>query len=208
MGNMQLLQLKSDKLDIREMRLIDNAVAALKNQLGILDNISDSVKIAVGTRAFQSEATNVDEIITREVNLLLIQEPSKTCIYNPQNQRLTANADKKLLNRVFHNVFEHVRLNTLRGAKILIKSSTDEKRGQIRIEIMDDGEALLSENFEPIFDLLSKLDLRNMGGRWDNGNLLGFSKILLRQMRGDITALDNNGVGAKFVITLPLTDTD
>ena len=56
MGNMQLLQLKSDKLDIREMRLIDNAVAALKNQLGILDNISDSVKIAVGTRAFQSEA--------------------------------------------------------------------------------------------------------------------------------------------------------
>ena len=69
---------------------------------------------------------------------------------------------------------------------------------------MDDGVALLSENFESIFDILSDQNLADMKGRWDNGVFLSFSKILLQQMDGDIIAFDNDGVGAKFVITLPL----
>ena len=204
LGNMQLLQMRTQSIEENNKVLISNAIEAIYQQLGILDNIADSVKILDGTLVCFEDSVDIDEILESEIEKYQNLEPKREYQFNRSDNSVKAFVDKRLVTRALSNILEHVKFNTYDGSIILINSRIDLQNKQAVIEIKDDGELLLSENYKSIFEMLSNINLYRKNGRWDNGNLLCFANRIIHFMKGDIVAVDSGQTGAAFVITLPL----
>lgn len=204
LGNLQLLQMRTDSLEDKSKDLITNGIKAIYQQFGMLDNIADSARIAGNNYTPNLKSINIDSIINLEITEHQKLEPSKDYQFTTADTDTDVTADKKLLDRALHNIFEHVRLNTQNGSIIIVKSFNDIHNGVRVTEIDDNGELLLTKNYEYIFNMLSDINLETKNGRWDSGVYLSFSKIFLRLMNGNIVADDSGDTGAKFIITLPL----
>jgi nitrogen fixation/metabolism regulation signal transduction histidine kinase len=148
-----------------------------------------------------------DPVISEvEVNVLFSQllsligksiDPNKIQIESevmPRNLKI--HADEKLIEQVLINLIKNAieaGLNT-NNFKILLKSY--EEKGNVKIEVIDNGPGISQEVIENIFVpfFTTKKDGSGIG--------LSLSKQILRKHGGNLEVISSEGDGATFIITL------
>jgi len=148
-------------------------------------NINDVVQTAIGLRLYELETNNI------QINTLL-----------DTNLPLTM-ADSNQLQQVFLNLIlnAEIELKQLKSSgKLTIKTEVDDSC--IRIYVTDNGRGIPEENLEKIFEPFFTTRKK------DEGTGLGLSVChgIITDHKGRITARNEPGVGATFIVELPIIE--
>jgi signal transduction histidine kinase len=120
----------------------------------------------------------------------------KISISNPTHE-LTADYDR--LNQVLSNLISNALRHTPQGGSISLTAESIENG--IRIQVIDTGEGIATEDLPFIFDRFWRGD-KSRTGRVNSGLGLAIAKQLIQAHGGDISVESELGKGTKFIIEL------
>jgi signal transduction histidine kinase len=112
-------------------------------------------------------------------------------------------ADSEKIQRVLVNLLDNALKFTPEGGSVTIRTSPGADK-DVRIEIADTGPGIPNEFRQRIFDRFAQIPGR-IGRRRGTGLGLAFSKLAVDAHGGKIWIEDNDGGGAVFVLSLPLS---
>ncbi len=185
----------SDKQKTR----LDSCQSTLDNMYRTIDTLLDLYKIKCGMVELKKETYDISA---------LIEEKMKECepVFSKQNIRMvkkfsikdtSTQIDKSKIKEVINNILSNALRYTPHSGEISI--SVNPVDNFIRIEFMNNGTSIPSEQLEVIFNKFKKLDDPNAG----TGLGLAIAKDIIELHGGDIWAENISEKGVKFVIILP-----
>lgn len=119
--------------------------------------------------------------------------------------RATVLAAPEALDRVMNNLLDNAARFSPRGGEVRCRVTDAE--GSVRIEVEDDGIGIPRQELAKVFDRFYQLGDDREGRRQGTGLGLSIVADLVREMRGRVQALSQEGSpGSRFVIELPLAE--
>lgn len=205
-GAIQIMQMKSQKIDRQTMQYINIAAEACQRILEIINQIVDvmrmedkkmPIKITKNDLVLLAKEKTSQYKATAEANEIKLSEQSSI-------DSLETAFDKELIGRVIENLMTNAIKHTLKGGsvKVGISRSTDSSNALISIE--DSGEGIPKEYLNKIFEKYGQVELKKLGRRYDTGLGLVFSKMAVELHNGKINVESEIGKGSKFIIELPI----
>ncbi len=104
-------------------------------------------------------------------------------------------ADKRQLQQALINILRNAGQALEGRGKILLRAEIDEERGEVLIEVRDNGPGIAAVDLEKIFDPFFTTK--------DVGKGTGLGLAVTREIIGEITVESEEGRGAAFLIRLP-----
>ena len=162
-------------------RIVDTLVAAARHEAEARHGTADAYSVVAAT-------INGVEALAEERHVRVVAEPPR------QSLRLGIDAD--LAERVLHPVVE----NACRYGRSSVRVILERRGGRVTFAVEDDGPGLAAGEREEIF----APGTRGEAGRDAHGAGLGLAlaRRLARAAAGDV-ATEQNGSGARFVVSLP-----
>lgn len=202
--------LLSTRLDKEQNELASLVHRSANSLLGILNDILDLSKIEAGKFEFEKKPFNMKEILDDacDLNKLSAAEKSVTVSLNIEDGTpLYVEGDPNRVRQVIMNLVGNAIKFTQQGeVKILVGyDKIDESRYNMIVEISDTGIGIPKDRIEQIFDDFEQATSqisRQYGG---TGLGLTICKSLIDMMDGYIEVESDEGKGASFTITLPVT---
>jgi CheY-like chemotaxis protein len=113
-------------------------------------------------------------------------------------------ADPARLQQIFWNLIKNAVKFTPQGGRLTIRTSNDDARAELRVEVSDTGVGIDAESLPKIFKAFEQGERAKMGGL---GLGLAISKALVEAHHGYITAQSaGRDQGARFTAAFPVTD--
>ncbi len=130
----------------------------------------------------------LDQSVTGDIAIDLSLSTATVMIGNPAH-----------IARVFRNIID----NAVRHATTTIQVTSRTQKGQIVVEITDDGPGVGEGDRDRIFDRFVRLDSSRGRGTGTSGLGLAIAREITTAHQGSITVLAHHPHGARFVIQFP-----
>jgi len=205
LGSLQVCKLVAGKeLSPKALHLLQSAEEGSAQQLAMIHNLADQIKIEMGELTFQPEAVNANDLIRQQIENISNRETNRKFLLEEIDKNLAIECDRAAFKKALRNILEHSVKHTHRDGIIQCIIDSEEHSGKARISVADNGEALRAEHFEDIFDRTKTTNSKSLGERRDIGMGLSYARIAIQAMGGNLVAVPNNDHGARFVITMPM----
>src|SRR5881409_4107138 len=168
----------------------------------LIDDLLDLTRISKGKVQLNFEVVDTHTLLQNALEICQpeIDRKNLARVLNLGAQKVHMRADPARLQQIFWNLINNAVKFTPRNGQIIITTSNDSK-GQLRVEIADTGLGIEAEALPKIFDAFEQ------GGRTQLGGLglgLAISKMLVEAHDGTIGAESpGRDKGATFVLTFP-----
>lgn len=174
-----------------------------KQILLILDNILDSYKMIDSKILLKLSIEHIESIIekaTKQVNYLLKEKGIS--IISRYYVRSSIEVDVNLIERVMVNILTNAIKYSKVNSSIIVSVSPNEEK--IRVEVIDTGEGIPSENIDTIFNKYYQSNPRYLGFVNSTGIGLTFCKLVIETHGGTIGAKSKLNVGSTIWFDLPV----
>src|SRR5439155_12676365 len=171
----------------------------------LIDDLLDLTRIDRGKVQLNFEIVDAHTLLQSALEICQAEIDRKhlTPSFNLGAEKVHMRADPARLQQIFWNLINNAVKFTPRNGQIIITTSND-SRGQLRVEIADTGLGIEAETLPRIFDAFEQ------GGRTQLGGLglgLAISKRLVEAHSGTITAESaGRNKGAKFTLIFPVCE--
>src|SRR3989440_547934 len=168
----------------------------------LIDDLLDLTRIDQGKVQLNFEVVDAHTLLQSALEICQAEIDRKHLVrsLNLGATRMHMRADPARLQQIFWNLINNAVKFTPKNGQIIITTSNDSK-GQLRVEIADTGLGIESEALPKIFDAFEQ------GGRTQLGGLglgLAISKTLVQAHKGTITAQSaGRNKGATFTLVFP-----
>src|SRR5207245_8546581 len=168
----------------------------------LIDDLLDLTRISRGKVQLNFEVVDAQTLLQNALEIYQAEIDRKHLALRLDlaAQKVHLRADSARLQQIFWNLIGNAVKFTPREGQIIITTSNDSK-GQLRVEIADTGLGIEAEALPKIFDAFEQ------GGRTQLGGLglgLAISKTLVEAHKGTITAQSaGRNKGATFMLVFP-----
>jgi HAMP domain-containing protein/signal transduction histidine kinase len=168
----------------------------------LIDDLLDLTRIDRGKVQLNFEVVDAHSLLQNALEICQAEMDRKHLArsLNLGASKVHMRADSARLQQIFWNLINNAVKFTQRNGRIIISTSND-SRGQLRVEIADTGLGIEPEALPKIFDAFEQ------GGRTQLGGLglgLAISKTLVEAHKGTITAQSaGRNKGATFTLVFP-----
>src|SRR5207247_712082 len=168
----------------------------------LIDDLLDLTRISKGKVQLNFEVVDTHTLLQNALEICQpeIDRKHLTRSLNLGAQKVHMRADPARLQQIFWNLINNAVKFTPENGQIIITTSND-SRGQLRVEIADTGLGIEAETLPRIFDAFEQ------GGRTQLGGLglgLAISKTLVEAHKGTITAQSaGRNKGTTFTLVFP-----
>ncbi|MCS7227760.1 MAG: ATP-binding protein, partial [Endomicrobia bacterium] len=187
----------------QQKKMLETMDRASFKLLNMINDILDIAKLEAGKMELIMEKVNLVKVIQSVLELQQPQYERKNIkvIFTPPQQEILIDADGKLLERVYINLIGNAIKFTPEGGTITvgIKVNND---NTIESYVQDTGEGIPKEYQEKIFEKFGQVKNKTKGG---TGLGLTICKYIIEAHKGKIWVESEIGHGAKFIFTLPQT---
>jgi signal transduction histidine kinase len=176
----------------------------------LIDDLLDSTRIARGKLVLEMLPLLVNDVLKEAIANVQNELDGKHLILkidlDPANPSVKGDAMR--LQQIFWNVLKNALKFTPNGGEISIRTSIDEPRRLILVDITDTGVGMTPAELERIFEAFKQGDHAGRGGSKKFGGLglgLAIARTLAELHSGSVRATsDGIGRGSRFTIELPL----
>jgi two-component system sensor histidine kinase KdpD len=169
---------------------------------GLVSNVLDLMRFESGKVVTRRDWQSLDDLVAMALQAL--EEPLAD---RPVELRIPADlphvfVDASLIVQVFTNLFDNIAKYTPPGTNVLVSAIRDGRF--VRITVDDNGPGLPSGDPERLFDKFQRG--ANEGTAVGVGLGLAICKAIVEAHGGRIEAIRRQGGGARFELTLPVTE--
>jgi signal transduction histidine kinase len=204
--SMAAQNLLEDPKDVKEMAASINRSAG--EMLGLIQDLLDVERIAVGKLTLHIEEHDVSEIIKQAVEQLQGAAASKgvTLEAEPQDVCGYVVCDRSRAMQVLSNLIGNAIKFTPAKGRICVRCQRTGPEGkEVQVSVSDTGEGIAPEKIKTIFERFSQIHNQDRRGI---GLGLYIAKMMVEEHPGRIWVESKLGEGSTFHFTLPLRSTD
>lgn len=173
----------------------------------IISDLLDLSRVEAGRYQFEMVAVPLDHAVDRAAEAVEPKADDRNvAIELSVPAGLAAWADAKALDQILLNLLDNSIKYTPEGGHVAVR--VEERAGQIRLEVQDDGPGIKPEHRARIFERFYRIDpgrSRDMGG---TGLGLAIVKHFVESMGGRVGVEPAFPRGSIFWVTLPVADDD
>lgn len=173
----------------------------------IISDLLDLSRVEAGRFQFEMGPVAMDHAVERAAEAVESKADERNVALELSvPPGLKAFADPKALDQVLLNLLDNSIKYTTEGGHVAVR--VEERGGQVRIEVQDDGPGIKPEHRARIFERFYRIDpgrSRDMGG---TGLGLAIVKHFVESMRGHVGIDPAFPRGSIFWVTLPMADED
>lgn len=203
LGLTQLIRASSK--DVKQCELLDATIRNAKRLEQLIENILDVTKIEGHSLSLNKVQFNMNDVITNMISDMSTTTSTSIKLEYSHSQDIFVQADRERITQVINNLLNNAIKFTKKGT---ISTSLEKKKEQdsdkeyIVVGVKDTGQGIDSEILPNLFTkFATKSQTRGTG--------LGLfiSKNIIEAHDGKIWAQNNNnGIGATFTFSLPITN--
>jgi hypothetical protein len=209
LGFAQLLARKELPLDQR--RAVEHILKAGRHLLNLINEVLDISRIETDRQTFSLEPVPVAATLRETLSLVRPLAAQRDCIIQDEDivsLDLYVRADRQRLTQVMLNLLSNaVKYNrpggTVRVTCELASALLD--RGMLCIHVDDTGRGIPADKLEQLFVPFERLGAEQSDVE-GTGLGLALSRRLVEAMGGRIDVTSTPGVGSRFTVLLPITD--
>lgn len=202
LGFGQLLELDEDQFEPRHREALSQIMKAGRHLLSLINDLLDISSIEAGGAEVNLEQIDLGELL-QEVHGLaapIVATAGLRFVLEHPEESLVAWADRRRVIQVMLNLVSNAAKYNRTGTLVRLACQT---RGRdIRVEVEDDGEGVISTEVSRLFTPFDRLGQQNRAKVDGTGLGLALSKRLVESMGGQI-GYEAPEQGARFWFTLP-----
>lgn len=185
----------------KQQRLLTNLEGSGKQILSMINDLLDVERLESGALTVQSLSVNMQKLVQESVEKfkIIADTNSQTLQLDSTSLLYDTKGDKKLLQRVLHNLLSNALKFTPENGRIHITLSNE--NNHLVVRIADDGPGIPLVERERIFEKFAQVDRVERRGA---GLGLTFCKMVAEAHKGFLYAEESSMGGAQFVLGLPL----
>ena len=202
MAAQNLLEEPGEPKDVRELASSINRSAG--EMLGLIQDLLDVERIALGKLTLHIEQHDVTEIINQAVEQLQGAAASKgvTLDAEPQDVCGYVVCDRSRVMQVLSNLIGNaIKFTPAKGQICVSCQRTDSEGEKVQISVSDTGEGIAPEKIKSIFERFSQIHNQDRRGI---GLGLYIARMMVEEHPGRIWVESKLGEGSTFHFTLPL----
>lgn len=176
-------------------------------QAKLINDLVDSARVASGKLRLEYRPTNLYELVRGSCQAMQPAAESRgiQLEFNSDTKDVVVFGDANRLQQVFGNLISNAIKFTPEGGVVQVNVTTGTSAVQISVE--DNGQGISQESLPNIFRQFSQGDPDQTRSSSGLGLGLSIAKILAERHGGSIDVESRGiGQGARFTVTLPLTD--
>jgi signal transduction histidine kinase len=177
--------------------------SAGRHLLGLVDDLSDLQAVERDDFEIEAEPVDMADIARRAASLLRVRASDRDVRIDPplEDEALWAKGEFRRILQIMVNLVGNAVRYSPAGSMVWIRA---EQEGDLAALIVaDQGKGIDKADQDRIFGKFERVDQNEPGG---TGLGLYISRRLARAMGGDITVDSAPGMGARFVLTLPVSE--
>jgi signal transduction histidine kinase len=206
-----MLDLYKDDIEEMSKNELSEGIVSLSNQsektLKLLIDLSAFTYNRINEKTPETSELNLMEQIEASIDPLLGVAKQKQINFDTSgiNKEIKVLADSKMLQTIIRNLSSNAIKFTNLGGNVLIKS--EKVNNSIEISVIDDGVGLSENKMDKLFE---KIGETKPGTNKEKGTGFGlnFCKELVDEMGGSIRVESVEGHGAKFIVSLPIIESN
>lgn len=202
-GFTDLLMNNMGEYDVMKIRKFVSIIdQAAKQTLDLLDNLLVWTRSQTGAITFSPVDVNLNEVIQKNVNLVIIQATKKGIVLhvNPVND-IIIQADKNMIDTIIRNLLTNAIKFTLPNG--IVEISAVENEHTIELSIKDSGVGIEPENLEHLFQIDNNYTRKGTANEHGSGLGLILCKDFIEKHGGSIRVESELGVGSTFTVVFP-----
>jgi PAS domain S-box-containing protein len=192
-----------DEQELEEaLRTIESSA---RLQARLIDDMLDVSRIVLGKFQIDLKPTRISDIVEAALTTArpLAADSEVRLTWDLKDRDALVDADASRMQQVIHNLLSNAIKFTPAGKQVDLQlERTDDK---LRIRVKDEGEGIESAFLPYVFDRLRQAEAST--NRSGLGLGLAIARHIVELHHGEITAAsDGPGLGASFLVTLPVRD--
>lgn len=201
----QIESVMSSGIDNREKGKLQVANRNSRRLLKLINELLDLSKLEAGGMELYAQNNNIVSFLK---NLFfsfesLAAQKKIRLTFGSVTDDITVLFDTDKMEKVFYNLLSNAFKFTPENGEVKIRVSFTND-GSIEISVKDSGCGIPEEKLENIFDRFYQVDGSNTREHEGTGIGLALAKELILLHNGKIRVLSNIGIGAEFIVTLPI----
>ncbi len=168
---------------------------------GIVDNLLDLSQIESGRLRLEKQQTNVAQLAQEVIESINVQAPGHRIVHNFV-EPLWAYVDRQRMEQVLRNLLSNAIKYSPDSSVILLQGYSD--RGQVHIEVSDEGPGIPSEDLERVFERFYRVENEKTASIGGVGLGLSVCRRIVEAHGGRVWVESDVGVGSTFYVDLPI----
>ncbi len=170
----------------------------------LVNDLRDVNRAKAGQLQLDRKEVVLEDIIGKEAKALKTRAEDKGISLREElNESTLVKADPERVTQVIRNLLDNAITHTPEGGEITLETHTSS--GEAVTTVTDDGPGIPQEDLAHIFDRFYRVDKSRSRGTGGTGLGLTIAKEIVEAHGGEITAKSEEGEGATFSFTLPLS---
>lgn len=204
-GNAGVLMNNSEVLDeVKRKQLYNDIYDDAMWLINLVENLLAVTRIDNGTLSLKMQPELIDEVIGEALIHITRQSKHHVIEVMIQSDLLMAKMDSRLIIQVIINIVNNAIKYTYEGSHIVI--SAMRKGDKVVVEIADDGDGILDQDKEKIFNMFYTVDKNKADSRRGIGLGLSLCKSIITAHNGRIYVRDNKPKGTIFGFELQIEE--
>ncbi|MFY3774587.1 ATP-binding protein [Marinobacter salsuginis] len=208
-GSMGLLSNNAvGELPPKASRLAQIAYRNAQQLTILINDLLDIEKLVAGKMAFEMARCKVTEVVHECLESLESLEnfsvEKRVTLKAKHIHDVQVNADRGRLCQALNNLLSNAIKFSPEDSEVTVASEKSEN--ELRIYVSDQGQGIPAEFRERIFQKFSQADSSDQRAKGGTGLGLAITRELMHAMGGDVGFESEEGKGASFWLSLPLTE--
>jgi len=191
---------------LNEADYLEHINSASRQMLYLVENILDVRRYETHSLQLFYQMSDIRQLFNEAIDdVRFLLKDSDIEIINLVSP-IQIQVDKDIMRRVFINLLTNAIKYSPAQGKIHLKSEINEveKEKSLLLSVQDEGNGILPQYKDSIFDLYKQVDTKKSGQTNSNGLGLSFCKIAVEEHNSSIWVESETGQGSTFFIQLPL----
>lgn len=172
----------------------------------LVENILSMTRISESQLVLHKEDEVIDDIVSAAAAHTKRLMGERSLTVSLPDEVLCVPMDGRLVVQAITNLLENAALHTPPDASVTLSVSTDAEKENVVIAVADTGKGVNPRIRNKLFERFVTLDEGIVDGQRGLGLGLSICKAIVEAHGGSVAAEDNLPRGARFILTLPLTD--
>ena len=173
----------------------------------LIEELSTYAKIDMNVVPYEFRNININDYFEDKIKELKpdVELQNMEIYYIRKADKLIETAvDTERFDRVINNIISNSKKYRRKDVKGIIKITTEESDGQLKISISDNGKGIKETNLERVFDRLYREDESRNSKIGGSGLGLAIVKKIIESHGGKVWAESKQGEGTTIVILLKI----
>ena len=185
---------------------IERINTASQHMLAIVNRLVDLTKIEMGTMPLQLRVFDFSGVVQEAVHAMQpIADKNHNTIRVTRPDALGMHADKDKVQQIVFTLLDNACKYTHQGEiRVTVERESSEHSDWVNLAIQDNGQGISPRHLENLFEPFTQANsshVRDFGG---TGLSLALGQRYCKMMHGTISVKSEQGVGATFVVRLPV----